>query len=101
MAILVISIFIVILCIKIKTTRNHKKFNKKNVITALNNVLSNDLHDEWDLFLTHPINDKYLESVRVRCIDIVVDYSNKNGSDLSEEGKKIIKKIIQDLEEKE
>jgi hypothetical protein len=30
-----------------------------------------DYYDDWDLFLAWPIDDPYLESVRVRCLDII------------------------------
>jgi hypothetical protein len=53
--------------------REHARFTTEDVQSAVENCL--DLHDaldhdEWDLFLAWPIDDRYLESVRQRCIRV-------------------------------
>jgi hypothetical protein len=53
-----------------RTKKEHAAFTKTDVITAIEDVLSDGYHDEWDLFLAWPIGDPYLEAVRRRCIAI-------------------------------
>jgi hypothetical protein len=50
------------------TARQHWNFTADDVIHALENVLglNNKDHDAFDLFLSRPIRDGYLDSVRQR-----------------------------------
>jgi hypothetical protein len=52
-----------------RTRRQHARFDLKDVEAALEEFVSPDSrnHDTWDLFLSWPIADPYLESVRQRC----------------------------------
>jgi hypothetical protein len=52
-----------------RTRRAHARFTSADVIVALEEFVSSDAqsHDTWDLFLTWPIDDPYLESIRLRC----------------------------------
>ena len=52
-----------------RTRRQHAQFDSKDVEAALEEFVSPDSrdHDTWDLFLSWPIADPYLESVRQRC----------------------------------
>jgi hypothetical protein len=52
-----------------RTRRQQARFDPKDVETALEEFVSPDSrdHDAWDLFLSWPIADPYLESIRQRC----------------------------------
>src|SRR5262245_58866385 len=83
-------LFIIVFCFfcwaNRQTKKQHAAFTKRDVIAAIENVLSPDgYHDEWDLFLSWPIGDSYLESVRQRCIAISNDHSEK-GKDIATTG---------------
>jgi uncharacterized membrane protein len=66
-ALLVIAVICFFVWANRQTKRQHAAFTKSDVIAAIENVLSDGYHDEWDLFLAWPIGDSYLESVRQRC----------------------------------
>jgi hypothetical protein len=83
------------------TKRAHLAFGRADVLAALDNVLSEEevLHDEWDMFLTWPIKDVYLESLRKRCLDICKNDTLEPGMDLSELGAAQVEAIRQELRE--
>jgi hypothetical protein len=78
----------------------HAKFEKKDVISALCNLISEDSvsHDEFDLFVGHPILDPYLEAVRQRALDICRKHPGKPNQDISEAGANEIAKLIEELQ---
>jgi hypothetical protein len=78
----------------------HAKFEKKDVISALRNLISEDSvsHDEFDLFVSHPILDPYLEAVRQRALDIDRKHPGKPNQDISEAGANEIAKLIEELQ---
>ena len=82
-----------------RTKKEHAAFTKRDVITAIENVLSSDhYHDEWDLFLAWPIGDSYLESVRQRCIAISSEYSGtEKGKDIATSGETNLRLILDEL----
>jgi hypothetical protein len=41
-----------------RTKKHHAAFATSDVTEAIQNALSGDYHDEWDLFLAWPINDR-------------------------------------------
>ena len=84
-----------------QTRKRHEKFTKNDVVAALENVISfNSVdHDEWDSFLSWPISDPYLESLRHRCLDISADHSDEQGRDLSMEGEEKIRSMLKELRE--
>jgi hypothetical protein len=84
-----------------QTKRAHLAFSREDVLAALDNVLSEDcvLHDEWDMFLTWPIKDAYLESLRNRCLDICKNDKRDPGRDLSESGIAQVEAMRQELRE--
>ena len=49
-----------------RTKKLHAAFTKSDVRAAIESVLLDGYHDEWDLFLAWPISDTYLESLRER-----------------------------------
>jgi len=70
-----------------RTKKQHAVFTKSDVVAAIENVLSDGYHDEWDLFLAWPIGDSYLESVRQRCTAISSEYSGvEKGKDIATKG---------------
>ena len=78
--------------------RQHAGFTKDDVRAAIENVLSGDSHDEWDLFLAWPIGDPYLESVRQRCIGISKEYSGaEKGKDIATGGETTLRLILDEL----
>jgi len=84
-----------------QTRKQHERFTKSDVVAALENVISSESvdHDEWDLFLSWPITDPYLESLRKHCLDISFDHSDEPGRDLSIEGEEKVRSILKELYE--
>jgi hypothetical protein len=81
-----------------RTKIEHAVFTKSDVMAAIENVLSDGYHDEWDLFLAWPIGDSYLESVRQRCVDISSEYSGiENGKDIATKGEMKLREILDEL----
>jgi hypothetical protein len=84
-----------------QTRKQHERFTKSDVVAALESVISTESvdHDAWDLFLSWPIKDPYLESLRKRCLDISSDHSDEPGRDLSIEGEEKVRSILKELYE--
>jgi hypothetical protein len=81
-----------------QTKKRHAAFTESDVMAAIQNVLSGEYHDEWDLFLAWPIRDSYLESVRKRCIAISDEYSGKErGKDIATSGEAKLHLILEEL----
>ena len=81
-----------------QTKKHHAAFTKNDVASAIDNVLSGDYHDEWDLFLAWPIRDAYLESIRQRCLAITNEYSGtEKGKDIASEGEAKLRLILEEL----
>jgi hypothetical protein len=82
-----------------KTAQAHAKFTATDVAAALDEVISPDscCHDGWDLFLSWPIDDDYLESIRQRCLAICRDDPRVPGRDLSEEAEAQVKLLLEEL----
>ena len=81
-----------------RTKKRHAAFTKADVILAIENVLSGETHDEWDLFLTWAIRDSYLESIRQKCIAISREHSgNETGKDLGTPGEEKLRMILGEL----
>ena len=81
-----------------RTKKEHAAFTKSDVIVAIENILSDGYHDEWDLFLAWPIGDSYLESVRQRCIAISSEYSGvEKGKDIATGGETQLHLILDEL----
>ena len=97
-ALLVIAVFCLFAWGNHQTKKQHAAFTKSNVIAAIENVLSNGYHDEWDLFLAWPIGDSYLESVRQRCIAISKEYSDtEKWNDISTNGEAKLHLVLDEL----
>jgi hypothetical protein len=81
------------------TKQSHARFTEIDVEFALREVISSDSrdHDAWDLFLTWPIHDPFLESIRQRCVAICRDYPQVPGHDLSEEAKAEVRILLAEL----
>jgi len=81
-----------------RTKIEHAAFTKSDVIAAIENVLTDGYHDEWDLFLAWPIGDSYLESVRQRCVAISSEYSGiEKGKDIATKGETSLHEILDEL----
>lgn len=52
-----------------RTAKEHARFTRKDVEIALAEFVDPQAHDHdtWDLFLAWPIDDPYLESIRLEC----------------------------------
>ncbi len=80
------------------TQKRHAAFTKTDVVAAIENALSGDYHDEWDLFLAWPISDPSLESVRQRCLAIAREYSGiEKGKDIATDGEAKLREILAEL----
>ena len=85
------------------TRRNHAAFKPSDVESALQCVLDDSqcCHDEFDLFLTWPIDDPYLEAIRRRCQRILgTCASSRLGGDISMDGKDRIRAILHELQQR-
>lgn len=83
-----------------KTRAKHAVFDKKDIISALENLISKDAqdHDEFDLFRAWPIDNPYLESIRQRASEIYIQYHETNsGRDINQEGAEQIQKLIEEV----
>lgn len=81
-----------------QTKKRHASFTRSAVIEAIENVLSGEYHDEWDLFLAWPVGDSYLESVRQRCIAISSEHSGtETGKDIATAGETKLHFILDEL----
>lgn len=83
------------------TRRRHAAYGRTDVEVALQCVLDDSqYHDAFDLFLTWPIDDPYLESIRKQCREVVrTSPPPMAGEDISEAGKGRIRAILRDLRE--
>ncbi len=82
------------------TARSHARFQSKDVEAALVEVLAQDspTHDSFDLFLSWPIDDTRLESVRQQCLRIIRETDPAPpGQDLSEEGLRRLAVLLDEL----
>jgi hypothetical protein len=61
------------------TAKSHARFTPKDVEAALVEFVSPEsrYHDDWDLFLSWPIDDPRLESIRQECVRIAVGSSDE------------------------
>lgn len=81
-----------------QTKKQHAAFTKDDVVKAIDNVFTNDSHDEWDLFLAWPINDPHLESMRRKCILIRNVHGGKEkGKDIETAGEFKLRTILNEL----
>ena len=82
-----------------QTAKAHARFTAKDVETALTELLDPQAHDHdtWDLFLAWPINDPYLESIRLECLRICQECPPAPGKDINEEGEKRVAALLAEL----
>jgi len=82
------------------TSRRHARFQSKDVEEALSEVLSPDAetHDTFDMFLSWPIDDPGLESIRQQCLSIIKETDPPPaGDDLADEALKRIASLLEVL----
>lgn len=81
------------------TAKAHARFTPEDVETALTELLDPQAHDHdtWDLFLAWPINDPYLESIRLECLRICQECSPVPGKDINQEGEKRVAALLTEL----
>jgi len=82
-----------------QTAKTHARFTPQDVETALIELLDPQTrdHDTWDLFLAWPINDPYLESIRLECLRISRECPPVAGKDINEEGEKRVAVLLAEL----
>lgn len=82
-----------------QTAAAHARFTPKDVEIALTELLDPQArdHDTWDLFLTWPINDPYLESIRLECLRIWQECPPGPGKDINDEGEKRVAALLAEL----
>lgn len=85
---------------RIKAKSQHASFDKSDVISALNNLISDEStdHDEFDMFISWPINDPYWKAIRQKVIKITSKYSKSVNRDISIEGVNEIKCLIYEIQ---
>jgi hypothetical protein len=82
-----------------QTAKAHARFTAEDVETALTELLDPQAHDHdtWDLFLAWPINDSYLESIRLECLRICQECPPVPGKDINDEGEKRVAALLAEL----
>jgi len=82
-----------------QTAKAHARFTAKDVETALAELLDPQArdHDAWDLFLAWPINDPYLESIRLECVRIWEQCPPVPGKDINDEGETRVAALLAEL----
>lgn len=99
----ILAIFVIIILFvfdRRKTRAVHAVFDKTDVISALENLISKDAsdHDEFDLFRAWPIDDSYLESIRQRATEIYIQCHESNGGqDINQKGVEQVQKLIDEV----
>jgi hypothetical protein len=80
----------------------HAGVSARDVEDALEEVVSpeSEYHDAWGLFLSWPIGDAELESIRQRCLAIVSNDTPPPGRDLSYGAEREIKALLQELRQR-
>jgi hypothetical protein len=83
-----------------RATRRVQVLGPRDVEAALRCVFDDSQdHCAFDDFLAWPIDDPCLESIRVRCREIVrTSAPAKRGEDISQNGKEQIRELIRDLQ---
>lgn len=78
------------------------RFTASEIEEALDEVVSPDseYHDAWDLFLSWPMSDPELESVRQRCLEIVKNDSPPPGRDLSYGAEREVRALLKQLRQR-
>ena len=86
-----------------KTAKEHARFTAKDVDDALSEVLSPSAptHDGWDLFLSWPIDDPRLESIRQECLRICREDKPVPGKDISEASERRVAALLSELRGRE
>ena len=82
------------------TAKAHARFQLSDVEKALAELVRSDTHhdDMWNLFLTWPIDDPHLESIRQQCLKIVAECpGSRSRDDISEEGVNRVAAILREL----
>ena len=82
-----------------QTAKAHARFTHKDVEIALAELLDPQAHDHdtWDLFLAWPIDDPYLESIRLECQRICQECPPVPGKDINEDGEKRVAVLLAEL----
>jgi len=75
--------------------------SRSQVAAALENLISVEpcLHDEFDMFISRPIVDPYLESVRQRALEIAKRNPGNNRQDISDKGAQEIERLLSEFRE--
>jgi hypothetical protein len=99
--VLLASVFAFFIWANSRTRKQHAHFAHSDVEDALEELLSNDSHDNWDLFLAWPIDDPYLESLRQRCLRVVEECPReKPNEDISQAGTEQVRAMLKELRQK-
>jgi hypothetical protein len=79
--------------------RVHARYQSHDVERALAEMVSPDSKyiDEFDLFLSRPIDDPYLESVRQRCLAALEDYPAGRWEYVSDEALARVRELLNEL----
>ena len=75
------------------------KLNKKQVAKIIKNFINkNGAKWDWDDFISIPIEDKYLDSIRKRCAKLTEEFPPEQGKGYcNKEGIKVLQNYANDL----
>ena len=81
-----------------RMAKDYARSTARDVEVALEEVLDPQArHDAFDLFLTWPLDDPYLESIRKECLRICRECPAPRGRNMSDEGEARIAALLADL----
>ena len=79
------------------------KITKNDVAEIINNFINGCGGEwDWDDFISIPIKDKYLDSIRQRCAGLPEEFpAGRNKGCCNSDGVELLKQIVFDLRNKE
>ena len=81
-----------------RARQQHALLTRQDVVAALAEATDNEArHDRWDDFLSWPITDAYLESVRQRALQIAHASAEEPGRDLSVAATKQLQALLSEV----
>lgn len=77
----------------------HNRDEKSEVADVITRFMSGKIGPhEWDDFISIPLDDPYLEAIRLRCRDLPDDFPpQKRGEYCSSEGDVVLRQILGEL----
>ena len=72
-SLIIAAIGLLVVCVALRRKDGAKEMTRSQVVAAIANALDMDgsgYHDEFDLFVSRPLSDPYLESLRLEILSL-------------------------------